>query len=179
MTPSQLDCPIRNKSIHNISSVHLSYKQIKLLGLGHKYIPQPPPMSKSDILKEYGAFSRSCRLRRYYRLSNEDSYDPFRLPNPLWEPPLHAPELDHALNSGLSTLHDIIDVTDFKSKPRFTRSQLVALRRLHRLLIVTKPTDKNLGLVVVDRDKYIAEGIRQLSNRNVYSPVASVPWISI
>ena len=99
--------------------------------------------------------------------------------NPVWEPPEHAPELEHALSSGLWTLQNRMAETDFSSKPRFSRSQLVALQRLRRLPIVIKPADKNLGLVVLDRDKYIAEGDRQLSYRNVYSPVSSVPWTAM
>lgn len=179
MTASQLDRRISNNSIHNLSKVHLPYSQIKFLGLGHKYIPRPPPMSRADIIKEYSSFSRLCRLRRYFRLSKDDSFDPFRLSNPIWEPPIHAPELEHALDSGLWTLQNRMAETDFSSKPRFSRSQLVALRRLRRLPIVIKPADKNLGLVVLDRDKYIAEGNRQLSDRNVYSPVSSVPWTAM
>jgi hypothetical protein len=136
-------------------------------------------MDKDLILKEYDVFSRLCRLRLHFRNSDSDTYDPFRIPNPSWEPPIRYPCLSSALLSGLRILHNRIDAVDFSPKPRFSRSQLISLRKLRRLPIVIKPADKNLGIVVIDKDKYLVEGSRQLSDRNVYQPVATVPWIAL
>lgn len=168
MTPSQIDRRINNLAIHNLSTISLSFSQTKLLGLGHKYIPRPPPMAIDDIFKEYAYFSRLCSLRRFFRLSADDSYNPFRLPNSTWEPPINDPDLNRSLLIGLSILQDRIASVDFSSKPRFSRSQLLALRSLRRLPIVIKPADKNLGIVVLDRDSYVAEALWQLSDLNVY-----------
>lgn len=180
MTPSQIDRRISNLAIHNLSSVPLSFSQTKLLGLGHKYIPRPPPMAVDDILKEYAYFSRLCRLRMFFRLSaNDDTYNPFRLPNPSWEPPINDRNLNRALQLGLSILKTRIASVQFTTRPRFSRSQLLALKSLRRLPIVIKPADKNLGIVVLDRDSYVAEAHRQLADLNVYRQYAVVPWLAI
>ena len=41
--------------------------------------------------------------------------------------------------------------------------------------IVIKDADKGSGIVVMDEDRYIAEGMRQLTDRQVYTPVSEDP----
>ena len=56
------------------------------------------------------------------------------------------------------------------------RFSVTALRRLAKdATIVIKPADKNLGTVILDRVWYVEEAMRQLSDSEVYEPVAEVP----
>jgi hypothetical protein len=56
---------------------------------------------------------------------------------------------------------------------RFT---VTALRRLAKdATIVIKPADKNLGTVILAREWYMEEALRQLSDLDVYEPVQTVP----
>lgn len=41
--------------------------------------------------------------------------------------------------------------------------------------IVTKEADKGSGVVIMDKDRYITEGMRQLKDRQVYIPVSDDP----
>eukprot|EP01018_Ginkgo_biloba_P041274 Gb_00020 [translate_table: standard] len=135
-------------------------------------------MSREAVVKEFNAFSRLCRLWWYFKKDN-GSFNPFRIRNPDWNPLVFCPELENALDVGRRILEDRIMAIVKSSKPRFTLKQLIALRRLKKLPIFIKPTDKNLGLAILDRDKYIAEGLRQLSDPLVYQEVPFVHWVEI
>ena len=44
--------------------------------------------------------------------------------------------------------------------------------------IIIKPSDKNLGVTVMNRDWYISQALQQLNNTTVYTPITSLPDIT-
>ena len=79
-------------------------------------------------------------------------------------------------NSEEALLHNI-RVNPKDNHNKFPSSLQVALKKLkNNPNLVIMPADKNLGLVLLDRDWYLKEGDRQLADVNVYKQVDTVPF---
>ncbi|XP_059072297.1 uncharacterized protein LOC131873359, partial [Cryptomeria japonica] len=149
-------------------------------------------MTALNILAEYRSFARLFRLRTFFG----PDVDPpvanialhfagafsqkFRARNPCWNPPVVNVDLEHILRQGELLLSQQISSTVFTHGPMLPSRLLSALRKLRKdSSIVIKSADKNLGLVVLDKTWYELEGLRLLSDQNVYSVISAVPWNTI
>ncbi|XP_057832304.2 uncharacterized protein LOC131042973 [Cryptomeria japonica] len=187
-TAADVDNRISNTAIHNFSSRRLSYEERKLLGLGIKFIPRPPPMSPSLIAEEFRAFARLFRLRAFFGPDSDAptpaspftraSFPPkFKKRNPFWNPPDRCYPLEDILQQGEAILQKQLASVSFSARPMLPSRLLKSLKTLKRdKSIIIKPADKNLGLVILDSSWYRSEGLRQLSDSLVYERVDSVPW---
>ena len=91
-------------------------------------------------------------------------------------PPTALPHVEFALLDFRSRLESSIHAAQITSKRKhnLTPSELSAYLLLkNRPDIVISKADKNLGTVVLNKEDYIAEGLRQLADRKYYSPVSS------
>ncbi|XP_059072357.1 uncharacterized protein LOC131873564, partial [Cryptomeria japonica] len=186
-TASEVENRISNLAIHNRSSRRLSFDERKLLGLGIKFIPRPPPMSVPDLHKEFRAFARLLRLRAFFGPDNQpSSFSPlasgvfphrFRQKNPFWHPDEPNFQLEEIIRSAESIFQTRVASCSFSRRPPLPVRLLKSLKDLRNdPSIVIKPADKNLGLVVLDTSWYKCEGLRQLSDPLVYLRVDCVPW---
>ena len=73
--------------IHSLSKNSLTLNETQLLSLGLKYIPPSSLPSTNTILKEFSSLSRSLRLKHFFRDMDSTPLNPFKLPNPNWNPP--------------------------------------------------------------------------------------------
>eukprot|EP01018_Ginkgo_biloba_P002995 Gb_20211 [translate_table: standard] len=153
---------------------------------GLNFIPRPPPMAPESVRKEFGAFCKVLHLRWFFGprgkpVSNndkdEDFISPFRVPMPFWTPDDVYPPLERIIKIGSDLLQSRLQSIPCHQSsmlpPRFRRA-LSSLRNDQSIII--QPADKNLGLAILDRDWYIGEGLRQMSNQRVYEEVPTVPW---
>jgi hypothetical protein len=83
--------------------------------------------------------------------------------------------LTHIHNT-LCTKTDTPNAT--KLTPQWRAYYSVVKQLGKRTDIIIKPSDKNLGVTVMNRHWYITQALEQLNNTNVYSPVTSIPTIT-
>jgi len=113
--------------------------------------------------RRHGAF---CACRQH-RLSIHPSHPPQASPNPFrpkstWSPPPHR---EIALDTFLDAVeHDLRNVKRELVRDNLTSRERHALKSLKkRNDVVIKSTDKGSATVVMDRDWYINECLRQLN----------------
>ena len=185
----------QNPLVVNLSQHTLTPAQTKVLSRGLKFCPNPghPDLSsyQADLdafhlrLKRFLFFLKPKRNNQADQLDNTTyadlsqtniDYDiigpdepfkhrKFKKPS-AWVPPPIAP-LEFFISK------NNLDLAKCKPKKRgksnISRDEQKALRELannHNIII--KPADKGGAVVIQDRDKYVSEGLRQLSDRNFY-----------
>ena len=167
--------PRTSLSLHNLSTYTLSKNETQLLNLGLKYIPPSPPPSPQNILKEYTNLSRSLCLRHLFRNSDTTPPNPFKLPNPSWNPPSKYLPLETLIEKYNSILQEQLLNTKIKyvKPPYHLLLALNSLKRNTKILIL--PADKNIGVCVLDRDLYYTKAITHLSDTTTYKLVTHFP----
>lgn len=164
-----------HSKIHNLSKHSLTRNETRLLNLGLKYIPPSPPPTPNNILKEFTHLSRSLKLKHFFRNTPSLPLNPFKLPNPNWMPPIEYPPLVSIIEKHQHILNQIVHNT----KPINTRipyhlsSALKSLQHNHHIIIL--PSDKNMGVCVLDKDTYYTKAIEHLSNSTTYKRVSHFP----
>ena len=120
------------------------------------------------------------RLTEFFS-DKEDSSDsgdfqpnPFK-PKSSWRPPRRCKFTESYLQAVESEFFN-----QLKKKPTFHRNLTAAENKALREIssnqdIVVKEADKGSGIVIMDRDRYIAEGLRQLSDSTSYRQLDSDP----
>ena len=185
----------QNPLVVNLSQHILTPAEIKVLSRGLKFCPNPGQPDLSTYQADLDAFH--LRLKRFLfflkpkRNAQADQLDntipvgpsqstlnydiqrpdePFKhrkFKNPsAWVPPPNAP-LEFFISK------NNLDLAKCKPKKlgnsNITRDEQKALRELaNNHNIVIKPADKGGAVVIQDREKYVAEGLRQLSDRKFY-----------
>ena len=148
--------PPPSNKIHNLSTYNLNKLETKLLNLGLKFIPPSAPPTSTSILLEFQNLSRSLRLRHFFR--DDDSttpQNPFKLPNPSWNPPTKYPPLEKILHKHLNLLTNKLQNTNLPTRntPLHLLQALKSLRRNKQIIIL--PADKNVGVCVLDKQTYL------------------------
>jgi len=173
----------------NLSNCSLTTAQVELLDKGLTYIPVPHKIQLAKLAEGRDRNIRNLKLRDYFRDKN-DKYDPKAFINRFkdrsqWVPPNRGLTLEaqraakdianfseRLLKGKICQERTGLAVQLRKSKPNLTRDQLRALQELrndNRLVI--KPADKGGAVVVMDRERYKAEGLRQLTNPHYYREI--------
>lgn len=161
---------LRPTSVLNLSCRILTAAEVKVLSLGQKFIPQPPKIDKTNILKGHQHFDRRIKLTYFFRNKKQKQKLPF-LDKSVWIPPLGTiPEeilepLDH-----LKTHIEQHQPPD--QKTRLGSQQIKTLRQLKSYQdIIIKPADKGSSIVILDTKDYIQEATQQLNNPKHYSKI--------
>ena len=107
-------------------------------------------------------------LEFFHDYPPQTNLNPFR-PKGTWTPPPHR---DPALDTFLDAVeHDLFNVTPAPVRDNLTTRERDALKLLRRHTdIVIKSADKGSGVVVMDRNWYIDECSRQLSDSKSTKP---------
>ena len=173
----------------NLSSKQLDNDTITLLSKGLTFCPTPGEPDFGQIWSDLESFFRRLRLK--YHFNNEDSLpeDYFIEPSTelnefdtlieqkfrcksTWKPP----QGDHALEAFIQAVTE-----DFgKMKPikchdnNLSKQERLALKDLQNdTNIVIKKADKGAAIVIMDRDDYVKEATRQLSDPKFYTTTST------
>lgn len=175
---------ITNSGIHNLSTKGISHKSISALSLGLNFIPVPrlPQSLASHLLTQWQDFRRRINIQYFFNVyPAKHSSTTFRVKS-FWEPTeedfkpyiysqsvskyLHHVK-SNLLSAAASYTSDLYcsALRSYKNPP-WLISSLRDLRN-NKEIIVTE-ADKNMGIVLLDKDEYIAEGLRQLQCPKTY-----------
>ena len=175
---------MEKKSIINMSKVTLDPAQESLLDKGLGYCPVPPKVDSLQLRNDIKAFCRRMRLKAHFSKEIEDDCQDenplprrpnLNYPKSTWNPPTQDYNLELYLDR---ITNDITNLTISRRRPadNLTSDERHALRSLRNNRdIVIKPADKGGSIVIMDRDFYIAEGDRQLSDTTTYKRVDKDP----
>ena len=175
---SELETRLYNRSFFNLTkSFKLTYSQASILSLGTKFVPTPKPLKFFNYKFYLNKFIRNCRL--YYEFGKDDNFNPndFRIPNPHYIPPpapfdieqifvsLERIFIDHNnyLNSDLSSF------IETKKRNLSNNKWKALLQLINNDKIIIKPADKNLGLVLMDKEDYNAHCLKILNSKDFIS----------
>jgi hypothetical protein len=126
-------------------------------------------------------------LRSYFGNNNSTGFDlKYHVPGSVWNPPVVQPAVVSFLQDVTTALHACYDATPvimrmYPVADNMTPDMRQALFELqHDPHITIKPSDKNMGLCVMDRTWYVTECLRLLSDACTYRPIpaASMPGIT-
>jgi len=147
-----------SSNVVNISNRNLSKAEISLLSKGLKFVPTPLYVDRAKLKEELEKFGRKLRLLWHFRDDDNNSViNPFR-PKSKFNPKGN----DAAIEIYLSRLEEEINSIDTKlGYNNLTREERGALKDLRNdQSIVIKEADKGSGVVVWDREDYLAEAFR-------------------
>ena len=153
-------------NVINLSKRHLSKEKISLLSKGLKFIPTPKHINKARIREELETYGRKLRLMWHYRnQEREIIINPFKKKSKF-----NPKRKDAAIEIYLSRLEEEIFALDKKlSYSNLTKQEKHALYSLRDdTSIIIKEADKGSGIVVWDREDYLAEARTQLKDKDVY-----------
>ena len=175
----------------NLSSLNLTPAQVELLDKGLTFIPVNNKIPLQKINECMQRNIRNLKLRDFFR-DKEKHYDPTAFQNKFknrsdWIPPTKG-----LTSFAIEAINNITKYTTELTKNNLCESNLgtcIKLRRikanltpsqtaaLHQLRnnknIIIKPADKGGAVVVMDVEKYRAEGLRQLTNPKYYQEIAA------
>lgn len=173
---------ISKVSFHNLTRVALSETMKNALGLGLKFIPLNKPPSPEAIGIAIHDYARSIRIIEFfqdptnvsdmrYAMTTQDPDDSFKpqfyVRNKDWEPHATSNATENYLEH---VLHDISNKIPWQTRHRFKPhpifSELKHLRE--RSDITVRPSDKNLGPVLMYTTDYEAMVMEHLNDRTNY-----------
>lgn len=160
--------------IRNLSKVTLNQTDITALGKGLKFIPIPH-IKLSEIFNDFRNTERCMRLKVLFS-NTEDTHEntlqhPFRTKSN-WRP----------LTSDSNNLENYlyatkIELAKFSMKKRFniSKSEMIALHRLKKNSdLVIRKADKGSTIVILNKNDYVEEGLRQLNDGIHYEKIDSI-----
>jgi hypothetical protein len=172
-----------DKTILNLSKYPLTQDQISVLSKGLNFCPTPSNPNPGEFRTDLDSLHRRLRLRARFEDDSEDddsrfsdnnllSSDPFfhrKFRQPSSFNPVEPLALEAMI---LSNEHDFNNRPLFKPnrERNLTPGEFLAIKELQNLnhKIVVKAADKGSAVVVQDRETYLAEAERQLSNPSFY-----------
>jgi hypothetical protein len=174
---------IINQEIHNLSETYQPTPLEKsVLSLGLNFIPTPLSSTKETMLAEFDDFANKIRMRKRLLHSRIDPtirtsnvIDAFKQikksPSAIIESPLPANSpLEKFLAMSRFSLDEMLNKTTNSIKAdimsRQVRKAILSIKRNKEIVI--KPSDKNLGVCIMDLNFYMKECYRQLNDKNSY-----------
>ena len=169
----------RNSEIHNFTSLYLTGRQKRIIGLGLKFRPTLKPPDLTQFNMQIQDFCRSVRLHKKFEGEPADTdFNPRLYVKSTWNPPREDPDLEDKLHDICKDLRQNIK----QNKPHWRRN-LSAIDReeLNQIKnddsVRVLDTDKNLGPALVSTDWVTNETLRQLNDKQSYSIITYEDWI--
>lgn len=188
--PLNFKSTITNCGYHNLSSSRrLTPLESFVLSCGLQFIPTPRAVSDEDILHDFHTFCRRVRLKKWALCNDLNScYNktdlPYKNKKPSpFVPPLASPQIETYLRDVFNRLSMALSY-NIGSKPNrrminYPRNFMSTLKQLHDdATINIVPSDKNLGLCIVDRSWYLSAIFKHLHNAETYERVLTNPSTS-
>ena len=146
---------------------------VKILTKGRKYIPKPEKIHKNDIYQTFKNYSRRVKLQ-YFFFNKTKNNKPrkFQIPS-MWRPP--EDEIDPFITQELEDLQtklNDIKLSNKANKNSYTKNEIKYLKKLkENKSIIIKPVDKGSSIIIQNRQDYLKEAHRQLSNPLHYKKI--------
>ena len=189
------EAKISNKiNSFNLSKLVLSQNSASLLSKGLKFIPSPKDIPIKTIQQISHRLIRSIKLKDHFKDHNQ-VYDPktklFENKS-TWEP-----KLNQISDESIDTIHQIEELTksvineaqknNNKELIRLNHSTNLTKEEIHALaklktntdIAIKKKADKNNAIVLMNKEDYLKEADRQLSNTKYYEKLDSLIYPSV
>ena len=167
----------------NLSSRVLSEAELSVLSKGLKFCPTPEEIDVYQLRKDITEYVRRIRLREFFYSDEEVAGNFSDVPafkkKSTWCPDKNREMVLEAyvLELEKQILSSALNKRVNRNLTREEQQALTNLRRYNDIII--KEADKGSGVVVMDRDKYILEGMRQLNDRTVYVRLPEDPTMEM
>ena len=160
-------------NIVNLADIELTESERSILAKGLKFIPTPNLIEKAPIWTGFHEFSRKIKLSYFFRKQPDQKRDRDRLfrHKSNWDPDdkLLPPEIHQELNELKDKLSRINTISE---KPNTSDGELRALKDLKdREDLIFKKADKGNAIVIMQREFYIQEALRQLNDTEYYRKI--------
>ena len=168
----------RNTEIHNFTSVNLTERQSRVLGMGLKFRPSLRPPSEAQFDSQIQDFCRRVRLQdRFANSPHDTDFNP-RLYVPTgWNPPRENPDLEDKLYALRKELQKNFVVSKPHWRNNLTKQEREDLLKLKsNANIRVLPTDKNLGPAVLPTNWVQGETLKLLNDELSYRQVTQQDW---
>ena len=155
----------------NLSQKTLSSLEIKVLEGGLRF-SATPSVNEVDFRRDSSDFSRKMRCKSLFRNERQENVSEtseFKSKS-TWNPPKGAPALELFLSQ---TEKDILSILPLKATNyNLPKEEYLTMRSLQNdRSVVIKPADKGSAVVVWDRNDYLKEAERQLSDEKTYEEI--------
>ena len=154
----------------NLSKIELDTNQQKLLEKGLNFIPTPKTITNTPILEAASKFSRRLKLAYNFRNSKFHNHQKF-VPKSNWVPDdKNIPRPIHETIDKIKI--DISKLSTSYHKSNLPKAEIDALKNIRNIPdIVIKAADKGSATVIMDKQSYINEGLRQLNDTRYYEKI--------
>ena len=161
----------------NISNYQIRFEELEILGKGIKFCPTPPLYDHGAVKENIDKFFRNANLFLFFSEEDhsqrevENSTDGFKHEE-LKIPSKFNPPKPNMLEHIQEILTDrILNHNPSKARPRnLTKKQYQLLDELqNNNSIVIKKADKGSNIVIMDREFYTKEALRQLTDTKFYT----------
>ena len=155
-------------NIINLSNHKLTKSETSLLAKGLKFIPTPDQIKVDDLSGSVQNLSRRLKLTSFFYGDRQIPRRKVFKNKSTWTPP------DKAINKNIleklgEMEREVADLQVRKDNSNLKASELKALRNLrHNSSLVIKPADKGSATVIMNKEDYISEANRQLSDNRHY-----------
>ena len=164
------------QTVVNLSKRELTGAEISLLSKGLKFCPTPKKVDIYSLRKDIREYVRRVRLREYFYSEQDDVGGSFSdLPafrkKSSWTPDGNRERAIEAYVEALERellTHDF-DMTYQRNLSREEQQALQNLRKYDDVII--KQADKGSAVVIMDKEAYLQEAMRQLNDSEIYQPL--------
>ena len=160
------------KTVVNLSGMEFDSEQVSVLELGPNFIPAPKVISKTPLLEASKKFARTLKLKYHFRNSVFRSKKLFEKPGTFTPADKNMPP--EILNTIKKIDDEISDLEIPKEKSNLSKGQYQAFQKLKsNPNIIIKQADKGSSTVIMSKDAYIREGMRQLNDPVFYEKLSA------
>ena len=161
----------------NLSDYSIRFEEYRILGSGLKFCPTPPLFDHGVVKESIDKFFRNANLFLFFSDENNsqreienNSTDRFKHPD-LKLPSKFNPPKPSMLEHIQEILNDrILKYNPSRNRPRnMSNKEYKILQQLQEMRsVVIKKADKGSNVVILNRENYIQEAMRQLKNKQFY-----------
>ena len=168
------------QTVVNLSKRVLTEGEVSLLSKGLKFCPAPEKIDIYSLRQDIKEYVRRVRLKEYFYTDQDDvegefsSLPAFRKKSS-WSPGRNR---ELAIEAYVEALERDILAHDFGTpyQRNLTREEQQALQDLRTYDdIIIKQADKGSAVVVMDKEAYVQEAMRQLTDKEIYQPLPMDP----
>lgn len=164
----------QNNFLGNIINLSRDFRpskaQCTLLNKGLTFVPTFDLNKNRKLQLQFDIqnYHRKIKLSNYFKNKDQNKLIPF-LSKSTWNPPPGAihDDIHKLIEKDNKVLNSRFKIP--KEKANLSNSEIQALKELmHNKTIVIKPADKGCSVVILSRQQYISEALRQLNDNKYY-----------
>jgi len=173
------DISTNPQSIHNLTGKILNPTILKFLTLGLNFALPDPFQTNESAISSLDQFIRKLKIKEQFQFASSSSE--FYVPNPTFVPNEPSAPLIQYIKEAQSKLHDeLTSQPPVICSPHLHSTFQACIKSLRAdTSIHIHAADKNAGLVIMNREDYKMEALRQLSDNTTYLPLTHFPSPSV